>query len=313
DMVAQEDVVITISKAGYIKRLPVSTYRTQQRGGQGVTGLTTRLEDITQQMFIASTHSYILCFSNLGRCYWLKVFSIPQGGRTSKGKAIVNLLGLKSGEYITELVPVKNFQGDFFIFFATRKGVINKLALKDFANVRRDGINAIKLDSGDDLIDACFCFGQGYVMLGTRQGMAVRFDVTSLRQQGRNTRGVKGITLSKGDEVAKMILVKEDSDVLCVTENGYGKRTFVKEYRLTKRGGKGVINIKCSERNGKVVSLLPVKENDGVMIMTTEGTIIRIAAGKISRIGRNTQGVRLINLKENHKVKDVTKVVETPN
>jgi DNA gyrase subunit A len=313
DMVAQEDMVITISKAGYIKRLPVSTYKTQTRGGMGVAGMGMKEEDITQNMFIASTHSYILCFTNLGRCYWLKVFGIPQGGRTSKGKAIVNLLQLKSREAIAALVPTKDFEGDFYIIMATKNGVINKLGLKDFSHVRRDGVNTLSLDQGDDLIDARFSSSEGDIILGTKNGNAVRFKVEKLRQQGRNTRGVKGVTLEKGDQVVNMIIAREGIDILTVTENGYGKRTSLSEYRLTNRGGKGVINIKTTDRNGKVVAILPVFEDDEIMIMSTEGTIIRMPCKQISRIGRATQGVRLINLKSGHKVRDVTKVVVNPH
>jgi DNA gyrase subunit A len=313
DMIAEESMVITISHTGYIKRLPINTYRKQGRGGRGITGMETKDEDFVEHMFIASTHSQILFFTNNGRCYWLKVHEIPQGGRTAKGKAIVNLLSLKPRETIREFVPVKSFTDAYaqksFIMLVTRNGVLNKQPLTAFDNPRRDGINAVKVDQGDEIVSVGLTDGTANIVLGTGNGLALYFNESNIRELGRNTHGVRGIKLGRDDTVISMVVIKRDVTLLTVTENGFGKRTPIGEYRLTNRGGKGIINIKTSERNGRVVSLCAVDENDELMLISRSGIIIRIAASGIAKIGRATQGVRLINLESGDKVVDVSKVV----
>ncbi|OGS34565.1 MAG: DNA gyrase subunit A, partial [Elusimicrobia bacterium RIFOXYB2_FULL_49_7] len=313
DMIADEEMVITITHAGYIKRLPITTYRKQGRGGKGITGMETRDEDFVEHIFIASTHSQILFFTNNGRCYWLKVHEIPQAGRTGKGKAIVNLIQLKGEEKIRNFVPIKSFEDEYakksFILFVTRKGTINKQPLVAFANPRRDGINAVKVDEGDEIVDVSLTDGNTNIVLGTRNGLALYFSEANVRELGRNTRGVRGIRLGKDDSVISMVVIKRDAPLLTVTEKGYGKRTSISEYRLTNRGGKGIINIRTTERNGKVVTLCAVEDQDELMIISRNGIIIRIAASSIAKIGRATQGVRLINLGSDDRVMDVSKIV----
>ncbi len=313
DMIADEEMVITISHSGYIKRLPASTYRKQGRGGKGITGMETKEEDFVEHLFIASAHSYILFFTNNGRAYWLKVHEIPQAGRTARGKAIINLISLKGEEKIRAFVPVKAFDDDYakrsFIMFATKLGTINKQPLPAFANPRRDGINAVKVDEGDEIVSVALTDGTTNVVLATANGIALYFSEANIRELGRNTRGVRGIKLGKGDEVIAMAIISRDVTLLTVTENGYGKRTPIGEYRLTGRGGKGIINIRTTERNGKVVTVTAVEETDELMLISRQGTIIRIGANSIARIGRATQGVRLINLTKGDLVVDVSKVV----
>ncbi len=309
DMIADEDMVITMSHAGYIKRCALTTYRSQGRGGRGVRGMDSKEDDFVETLFVASAHSNILFFTNLGRCYRLKVYQIPEAGRQSRGRPIVNVLQLREGEFIAAFVPVKEFDEGYFIIAATSKGIINKQPLKAYANVRRDGINAINLDDDDKLINCVLTDGTRDVILGTRNGQAVRFNESVVRELGRNTRGVRGIMLRAGDTLVSMIVVFEEDQVLTVTERGFGKRTPVTEYRQTNRGGIGIINIKESTRNGKVVGLRRVKaeeaENLDVMLITRNGIIIRSDVGLISIIGRNTQGVKLISLSEKDKVVDV--------
>jgi DNA gyrase subunit A len=313
DMIADEDMVITISHTGYIKRLPTTTYRKQGRGGRGIAGMETKEEDFVEHLFIASAHSYILFFTNNGRAYWLKVHEIPQAGRTAKGKAIINLINLKSEEKIRAFVPVKSFDDDYaqksFIMFTTKKGTINKQPLPAFSNPRRDGINAVKVDDGDEIVSVALTDGTANVVLATANGIALYFNESNIRELGRNTRGVRGIRLGREDEVIAMAIINRDVTLLTVTENGYGKRTPIAEYRLTGRGGKGIINIRTTERNGKVVTVTAVEETDELMLISRQGTIIRIGANSIARIGRATQGVRLINLAKGDLVVDVSKVV----
>jgi DNA gyrase subunit A len=273
----------------------------------------TKEEDFVEHLFIASTHSYILFFTTRGRCYWLKVHEIPQAGRTSRGKAVVNLIQLKSDEKIRSFVPVKSFTDSYslksFIMFATKNGTINKQPLPAFSNPRRDGINAIKVDDGDEIVDASLTDGTADIVLGTRMGLAVRFHEAAIRELGRNTRGVRGIKLGRDDAVISMVVIKRDVTLLTVTEKGYGKRTQIAEYRVTNRGGKGIINLKITDKNGPVVSLCAIDEQNEIMIISRNGIIIRISAGDIANIGRATQGVHLINLGEDDKVIDVSKVV----
>jgi DNA gyrase subunit A len=298
-------MVITMTHAGYIKRTPVTTYRAQGRGGRGVRGMESKEDDFVTTLFVASNHTYILFFTNSGRCYWLKVYQIPEAGRSSRGKPIVNMLDLKQGEKVAAFVPVKEFDDNHFIVAVTKLGVINKQPLSSYSNVRRDGINAINLDENDYVIECKLTNGDNDIILGTRGGQAVRFHESAARELGRNTRGVRGITLRNSDEVVGMIIVNENDDVLTVTEKGYGKRTPVADYRKTNRGGSGIINIKVTDKNGPVVALKGVYRDGDVMLITRNGIIIRSAVGRISVIGRNTQGVRLISLDEGDHVIDV--------
>lgn len=306
DMIADEDMVITMSHQGYIKRCPVGIYRSQGRGGRGIKGMDSKEDDFVETIFVASAHSYILFFTNTGRCYWLKVYQIPEAGRQSRGRPIINLIDLKPDEVIASFVPVKEFDEKHFIVAVTRNGVINKQPLKSYSNVRRDGINAINLDELDRLIECKLTDGDSDIMIGTRNGLAVRFHESAIRELGRNTRGVRGITLKENDSVVGMIVARESGNILTVTEKGYGKQTAVAEYRRTNRGGIGIINIKITDRNGQVVGLKNIESDKDIMLITRNGIIIRSDASKISVIGRNTQGVRLIHLEEGDSVIDVT-------
>ncbi|MBD3314313.1 MAG: DNA gyrase subunit A [Chitinivibrionales bacterium] len=305
DMIADEPMVITMTGNGYIKRSSVSVYRSQGRGGRGVRGMSSRNEDFVKHMFVASAHSQILFFTNTGRCYWLKVYRIPEAGRQSGGRAIVNLLSMRPDEHVSGFVTVKEFDETHFIVIATERGVINKQPLRAYSNIRRDGINAIHLDEGDRLIECKLTDGESDIILGTRNGQAVRFHESATRELGRNTRGMKGITLREDDRVVSMVVVKEEDDVLTVTSRGYGKRTPVGDYRRTNRGGSGIINIKLTERNGKVTGLKGISDDGDLMLITRQGIIIRSDLSKISTISRNTQGVRLIALDEQDTVIDL--------
>ncbi len=310
DLIAEEDMVITISHAGYIKRLPVTTYRSQRRGGRGVTGAATRDEDFIQHLFIASTHSYLLSFTSGGRVHWLKVHEIPQGGRTAKGKSIANLLEISSGERVAAVLPVKEFDDAHFVMMATARGVVKKTPLDAFSNPRRGGIVAIGVEEGDRLIDAVLTDGTQDVILSKRDGKAIRFNEKDVRPMGRTAYGVRGVTLDGDDAVVGMLAVRGEASLLVATVNGYGKRTPISEYRVTGRGGKGIISIQASERNGPVVAALEVVPEDEVMLITRNGIVIRTRASEISEIGRNTQGVRLIQLEEGDQLIDVARVEE---
>jgi DNA gyrase subunit A len=311
DLIAEEDMVITISHLGYVKRLSVTAYRRQQRGGKGVIGIETKEDDFAEHLFIASTHDYILFFSNKGRCYWVKVHEIPTGGKLAKGKPIVNMCQMSKDEAITAFCKVREFSADMFVVMATRNGVIKKTSLDAFSNPRVVGINAINLpEKGDELIEAALTDGTFEIILATRKGMAIRFPEEKVRPMGRTAYGVKGINLGKGDYVIGMVAVKRNSSLLVVTENGYGKRTSIDDYRMTNRGGKGVINVKTSERNGEVVSIMEVIDGDELILITKKGIANRQAVKDIKIIGRNTQGVRLISLKKEDKVTDVARVAK---
>lgn len=305
DMIADEDMVITMTHEGYIKRTPLTTYRSQGRGGKGVKGMESKENDFITTLFVASAHTYILFFTNTGRCYWLKVYKIPEAGRQSRGKPIVNLINLKPEEKIAAFVPVKEFDNDHFIVAATEQGVINKQPLSSYANIRRDGINAMNLDENDRVIEYKLTSGENEIILGTSSGQAVRFHESAVRELGRNTRGVKGITLRNDDKIVSMIIVDEKDDVLTVTEKGYGKRTPVLDYRKTNRGGTGIINIKVTEKTGQVIALKGVQGNIDLMLITRNGIIIRVDVDRVSRIGRNTQGIKLISLDEGDHVIDI--------
>ncbi|MDX9856622.1 MAG: DNA gyrase subunit A [candidate division Zixibacteria bacterium] len=309
DLIAEEDMVITISHQGYVKRLSVSAYRKQQRGGKGVIGVETKEDDFAEHLFVASTHDYILFFSNRGQCYWVKVHEIPTGGKLAKGKPIVNLCQISSDERINAFCNVREFAQDKFVMFATRKGVVKKTSLDAFSNPRKAGVNAMNLPVEDELIDARITDGTYDVVLGTRKGMAIHFKEDNVRPMGRSAYGVKGINLAPGDYVVDMVASKGESSLLVVTENGYGKRTELSDYRITNRGGKGVINIKASERNGEVVAIRDVLEQDELILITHKGIANRQAVKDIKVIGRNTQGVRLISLKGGDKVTDVARLI----
>jgi DNA gyrase subunit A len=310
DLIAEEEMVITISHLGYVKRLSVSGYRRQQRGGKGVIGIETKEDDFAEHLFIASTHDYILFFSSKGRCYWVKVHEIPAGGRMAKGKPIVNMCQMEKGEQVTAFCKVRSFTPDTFVVMATRQGMIKKTSLDAFANPRITGVNAMNLPNGDELIEAALTDGTYEILLATRRGMAIRFPEGKVRAMGRSAYGVKGINLAKGDYVIGMVVVKRDSSLLVVTENGYGKRTSIDDYRVTNRGGKGVINVKTSERNGEVVTIKEVLDDDELILITKQGIANRQAVKDIKVIGRNTQGVRLITLKGDDKVIDVARVAK---
>jgi DNA gyrase subunit A len=305
DLIAEEDMVITISHAGYIKRIALDAYKQQKRGGRGVTGIKMRDEDFVEHIFIASTHSYILFFTDLGRCHWVKVHEIPEAGRAARGKAIVNLLGLQEGERVSGRLKVAEFREDQYLVLATKRGVIKKTVLSDYGRPRRGGIIAVNLRDGDALIAAAITNGNQEIVLAKKNGRTIRFNESHVRPMGRSATGVKGTTLVGDDEVVGMVVVGAGASLLSVTENGYGKRSPLEEYPVKGRGGIGVINIKTTERNGKVVTIQEVKDNDQMMIITKNGIVIRCPVSGINVIGRNTQGVRLINLEDNDRVVDV--------
>jgi DNA gyrase subunit A len=305
DLIPDEDMVVTMSHSGYVKRCSVDTYRTQGRGGKGVLGMESKDDDFVESLFVASAHAYILFFTTAGRCYWLKVYKIPEAGRQSRGKPIVNLISLRPDEKIAAFVAVHEFDESHFIVTATERGVVNKQPLVAYSNIRRDGINAMHLDEGDRMIECKLTNGSNDMILGTANGQAVRFHESAARELGRNTRGVRGVRLTGNDRLVSMVIVDESNQLLTVTENGFGKRTAVAEYRKTNRGGSGIINIKTSERNGSVVALKRVSDDHDIMLITKNGIVIRCDVGKIPVIGRNTQGVRLIHLDEGDKVVDI--------
>jgi DNA gyrase subunit A len=309
DLIAEEDMVITITHSGYIKRLSITSYRRQGRGGRGVIGIETKEQDFVEHLFIASTHHYILFFTPKGRCHWVKVHEIPVGGRLAKGKNIVNMLDLGEEETIAAFVPVKEFDDKHFVVMATQNGIIKKTLLSAFSNPRRGGINAMNVPKDDNLIEAKITDGTCDIVLATREGQAIRFPEDKVRDMGRAAYGVKGVTLVKKDRVIGMVVVKRDATLLSVTENGFGKRTNIVDYRVTNRGGKGVINIKTTERNGKVVDIKEVLTDDELMLITQKGIIIRQPVNQIKVIGRATQGVKLINLDAGDKLVDVARVV----
>jgi DNA gyrase subunit A len=309
DIIAEEDVVVTISHSGYIKRFPVSGYRKQGRGGKGVSGAGTKDEDFIEHMFIASTHQYILIFTDKGKCYWLKVHEIPEGGRTSRGRSILNLIQKDKEENISAFVSVKEFKDDQYLIMATEKGTIKKTVLSAYGNVRKGGINAINLTKGDNLIAVRLTDGNNDIVLGTRSGFAIRFSEKDVREMGRTATGVRGVNLGKGDKVVGLIVLKRQSSIMVVTEKGYGKRSNMNDYRVTRRGGKGVITVKTSDKVGKMISLMDVVDGDELVIITSRGMVIRQSISDIRVMGRNTQGVRVIKLKEGDKIADISKVI----
>jgi len=313
DTIEDEEMVVTISHTGYIKRSAVDLYRSQRRGGKGKTGMKTKEEDFVEQLFIASTKDYLLCFTDAGRMYWLKVYEIPEGSRTTRGKAVVNLVNVAMDEKITTILPVKEFSGDSFLLMATRNGVVKKTPLIEYSNVRAGGIIAVKLDDGDKLIGVALTDGHKDVFLATRSGKAIRFNEDDARPMGRVTRGVRGMLLNGDDHVISMEIVDNSavgSTIFTVCENGYGKRTDLDEYRDQSRGGKGIITIKTTDRNGSVVNVMQVSDDNDLMVITDQGKILRVPVSGFSVIGRNTQGVKLITTEEKEKVVAVARLAE---
>ncbi|MBQ1915370.1 MAG: DNA gyrase subunit A [Selenomonadaceae bacterium] len=302
DLIAEEDVVITITHNNYIKRMPLTAYRNQKRGGRGVTGMGTKEEDFVENLLITTTHHTILFFTSRGRVFYLKAYEIAEASRQAKGTAIINLLQLGKDEKITAVIQVKEFNPERFLFMATKKGIVKKTGLLEFSSMRKGGLIAINLDDDDELIGVKFTDGERYVILGTKGGMAIAFDESDVRAMGRTARGVRGIRLNEGDEVIGMANLHRNADVLTVTENGYGKRTPTTEYRAQTRGGKGLINMKVTEKTGAVIGLKVVKPSQELMLITTEGIVIRTNVDEISVISRNTQGVMLMKTNDNDKV-----------
>ncbi len=309
DIIAEEDVVVTISHQGFIKRFPVSGYRRQARGGKGVIGAGSKEEDFIEHMFVASTHHYIMFFTDKGKCYWLKVHEIPEGGRATKGRSILNLIEKEKEEKVTAFVTVKEFTDDKFIVMATEKGTVKKTVLSAYANIRRGGINAINLAAGDRLMEAKLSDGNNDIIIGTKNGMAIRFNEKDVREMGRTAIGVRGVKLGKNDVVIGMIVVRNATTLMVVTEKGFGKRSEIEEYRLTRRGGKGVITVKTSDKNGKLIAMKEVNDGDELVIITTGGMVIRQSVSDIRVMGRNTQGVRLIRLNEGDDIADIARVI----
>ena len=313
DLIKDEEMAITITNSGYIKRLPLQTYKLQHRGGKGVIATTTKDEDIVKDIFVASTHSHLLFFTNKGKVHWIKVYNIPEASRQARGKAIVNILELGNEEIVTAFVPVRNFDNRHYLVMATKKGTVKKTELMAYSNPRRHGIVAITLEQGDELINVELTDGNQQIILATKNGIAVRFEERNVRPTGRSAQGVRGISLKEKDEVIGMVVASDEKTLLSVTENGYGKRTPISEYRLINRGGSGVINMQCSERNGKIVSICSVTDNDDIIFISKDGIIIRVPASDISVIGRNTQGVRIMKLEQNDKVVSAVKVASENN
>jgi DNA gyrase subunit A len=309
DLIPVEEMIVTITNTGYIKRLSVDTYRSQRRGGKGIIGMETKEEDFVENLFVASTHDFILFFTNLGKVHWLKVYRIPLTGRYSKGKAIVNLLELGENEKVKATIPVKVFDSDRFLFFATKKGTVKKTMLSAYSRPRRGGIRAINLDEGDELISVKLTNGGEDIFMATKKGKSIRFFEGNVRPIGRGTRGVRGIKLRASDEVIGLDITKEDSQILTITENGYGKRTPLSQYRKIKRGGQGVINIITDERNGNAVAIKDVNGDEELVVTTEMGIVIKTHVNQISVIGRNTKGVRIMKLNKGDNVVAVALIV----
>ena len=310
DLIAEEDMVITVSHAGYIKRLPVSAYRRQRRGGKGVISAHTKEDDWVEHLFIASTHDYMMFFTRQGQCYWLKVHEIPQAARAARGKPILSCIAMKPDERLASLVPVREFSEDQYLLFATKNGVVKKTRLSEFGNPRSVGIRAINIEKGDELIDVQVTDGRNDIVLATRHGMSIRFHEKDVRDMGRAATGVKGIELDKKDQVIDMVVVRRKSTLLTVTEQGMGKRSELDEYRVQHRGGRGIITLKRSDKTGDVVALKEVLPDDELMMITKKGIMIRVPVEGIRVTGRNTQGVKIMNLTTGDLVVDVARVVK---
>jgi DNA gyrase subunit A len=309
DLIAEEEMVVTVSHEGYIKRIPVDTYRMQRRGGRGITGMATKEEDWVEHLFIASTHDYILFFTARGRVHWLKVHQVPQTSRTARGRPIVNLIRMNRDDRVTAMVPVREFRDDRYLLFATRRGIVKKTSLSAYRHVRSSGINAIGVADDDELIDVRLTTGDDDVVLATRRGKAIRFRESDVRAMGRVARGVKGIVLGRRDVVIGLVTVRDEAALLVVTEKGMGKRTRISQYRKQRRGGKGVINVRLSAKTGNVVSIREVSDDNELVLITRKGIVNRQRVAEIRETGRNAQGVRLVNLDPGDRVVDVTRVV----
>jgi DNA gyrase subunit A len=309
DLIAEEDMVVTVSHTGYIKRTSVTTYKKQRRGGRGNNGQALKDEDFIEHLFIASTHDYILFFTDDGRCYWLKVHEIPQAGRAAKGKAVVNLINVSADTTISAMVPVREFSESQYLLFATRQGTVKKTALSQYANPRTTGIKAIKIEPDDQLIDVQVTSGNNDIVLATQHGLSIRFHEQDVREMGRDTTGVKGVELREGDVVKGMVVIKREATLLVVTEKGMGKCSPIDEYRVQKRGGKGIITLNRTDKTGDVVALKEVLPDDELMLITKHGVVIRMPVKGIRVSGRNTQGVKLVNLDDGDRVCDVARVV----
>ena len=310
DMIAEEEVVLTVTHLGYIKRTALNTYRTQRRGGRGVQGAMSKDEDFVEHLFIANTHNYMLFFTDQGKCYWLKVYDIPQGGRATRGRAIVNLIGCAPGEKVEAFVSVKEFDDDHYIAMATRNGIVKKTVLSAYGKPRKGGIYAIEIRDGDKLIEARITNGEHDILLGTYEGKSIRFSENNIRASGRKTMGVKGITLSsKEDYVIGMLVVRREGTILVATEKGMGKRTDVIQYRTQTRGGKGVMTMRCSDKTGKMVNIMEVVDSDDLIVITDSGVLMRQPVAAIRTIGRVTQGVKLVKLDEGASISSITRVI----
>lgn len=308
DLIPREDVIITITHSGYVKRLPVSTYRAQRRGGKGVIGMDTKESDFVEHLFVTNTHHYLLFFTDKGKVYRLKAYEIPDLSRTARGTPIINLIQIEQGETISAVIPVEQFDSDHFLFFATRQGIVKKTPLEDYINIRKGGLIAVTLREDDRLVGVKLTDGNKGIIMGTKEGMSIRFSEQDVRSMGRSATGVKGIQLSEEDAVIDMDVVQDNLDVLIVTSKGFGKRTPVADYRIQTRGGKGIKTLNITSKNGPVVGLKVVEEEEDLMIITSQGTIIRMSMSAISTMGRNTQGVRLIHIKDDDEVSTVTRV-----
>jgi DNA gyrase subunit A len=310
DLIAEEDMVVTITHTGYIKRNPISLYRSQHRGGKGKVGINVKEEDFVEDLFVASTHDYILFFTDAGKIHWMKVHELPQAGRLTRGKAIVNLLNLSPQEKVTAILSLKDFTKEIFITFMTKRGTIKKTALEAYSNPRSGGIIAIHLDEGDELISTKLTDGKQHLFIGTKMGKAIHFPESQIREMGRTARGIRGIKISKQDEVVGMEVVAPHTQILTVTANGYGKRTQASEYRIQNRGGSGIFTVKRTQRTGDVIGIKTVVDEDELMVISNKGKIIRLRAVDIPVQGRSTQGVRLITLEEGERVVAVAKLAE---
>jgi len=308
DLIPKENIIITMTHNGYIKRLPVDTYRSQRRGGRGVQGMGTNEGDFVEHLFTTCTHDTVLFFTNKGKVYRLKGYEIPDFGRTAKGIPIINLLEIEKDEHITAIIPIREFKEGSYLLFVTKQGITKRTELPAFINIRRGGLIAIHFREDDELIDVRLTDGKKDVIIGTKKGMAIRFKEQEVRAMGRTAAGVRGIRLQPGDEVVGASIIENDEDVLVVTENGFGKRTPASEYRIQGRGGVGIKTVNITERNGDVVALKTVTENDDLMVITEGGILIRTSVSGISKMGRNTQGVTLIRLSEGEKVSSVALV-----
>ena len=310
DLIAEEEVVLTITHQGYIKRTALNTYRTQRRGGRGIQGAMSKDEDFVEHLFIANTHNYMLFFTDRGKCYWLKVYDIPQGGRATRGRAVVNLIGCEPGEQVKAFVSVKEFDDDHYIVMATKNGIVKKTVLSAYGNPRKGGIYAIEIREGDELIEARITNGEYDILLGTHEGKSIRFSEKNIRPSGRKTMGVIGIRLgSTQDRVIGMLVVRREGTILVATEKGMGKRTEVIQYRTQTRGGKGVMTMRCTDKTGKMVKIMEVVDSDDLIVITDSGVLMRQSVGAIRTIGRVTQGVRLVKLDDGASISSITRVI----